>query len=170
MRQETVDVRARPPKRLPVVLTSDEVERVLAHLGGVPRLVCTILYGSGLRLLEALQLRWKALDFGPGEITVRDGKGRKDRLTMLPNALHQPLQEHLGQVRQQHEADLKRGLGRAPLPDALIRKYPNAGQEWGWQWVFPASSCKQLSSRPPGSGPDVRPSRAGFMQVGLNRS
>jgi len=133
-------VRARRPKRLPVVLTSDEVERVLAHLDGVPRLVCTILYGSGLRLLEALQLRWKDLDFGRGEITVRDGKGRKDRLTMLPNALHQPLQEHLRQVRQQHETDLERGLGRAPLPDALVRKYPNADREWGWQWVFPASS------------------------------
>ena len=133
-------VRARRPKRLPVVLTREEVGAVLAHLNAVPRLVCTILYGSGLKLLEGLQLRVKDLDFGRGEITVWDGKGRKDRLTMLPNAIHQPLDEHLRQVREQHEADLKRGLGRAPLPDALVRKYPNADREWAWQWVFPASS------------------------------
>ncbi len=133
-------VRARRPKRLPVVLTPEEVGAVLAHLRGVPRLVCTILYGSGLRLLEGLQLRVKDLDFGRGEITVRDGKGRKDRLTMLPNAVHEPLDEHLRHVREQHEGDLKRGLGRVPLPDALVRKYPNADREWGWQWVFPASS------------------------------
>jgi integron integrase len=115
-------------------------EAVLAHLDGVTRLVCTVLYGSGLRLLEALELRAKDLDFGRGEITVRDGKGRKDRLTMLPNAIHQPLREHLRQVREQHETDVERGLGRAPLPDALIRKYPNADRQWGWQWMFPASS------------------------------
>lgn len=133
-------IRARKPKRLPVVLTSDEVEAVLAHLDGVPSLVCTLLYGSGLRLLEGLQLRVKDLDFGRGEITVRDGKGQKDRVTMLPDVLRQPLQDHLRRVREQHETDLKRGLGRAPLPNALIRKYPNADREWAWQWVFPASS------------------------------
>src|SRR5437867_318990 len=133
-------MRARKPKRLPVVLTSDEVEAVLAHLDGVPSLVCTLLYGSGLRLLEGLQLRVKDLDFGRGEITVRDGKGQKDRVTMLPDVLRQPLQDHLRRVREQHETDLKRGLGRAPLPNALIRKYPNADREWAWQWVFPASS------------------------------
>ena len=133
-------VRARRPKRLPVVLTREEVGAVLGHLNGVPRLVCTILYGSGLRLLEGLELRVKDLDFARGEITVRDGKGRKDRLTMLPNAIHQPLEEHLKEVQDQHEADLQRGLGRAPLPEALVRKYPNADREWGWQWVFPASS------------------------------
>ena len=133
-------IRARKPKRLPVVLTSDEVEAVLAHLDGVPSLVCTLLYGSGLRLLEGLQLRVKDLDFGRGEITVRDGKGRKDRVTMLPDALRQPLQDHLRRVRERHETDLKRGLGRTPLPNALIRKYPNADRERAWQWVFPATS------------------------------
>ncbi|MGH7463444.1 MAG: integron integrase, partial [Longimicrobiales bacterium] len=133
-------VRARKPKRLPVVLTRDEVEALLAQLEGAPQLVCMLLYGSGLRLLEGLELRVKDLDVGRGEITIRDGKGQKDRRTMLPEALHQPLQKHLGQVRARHEMDLKRGLGRAPLPDALLRKYPNADREWGWQWVFPAGS------------------------------
>ena len=84
-------------------------------------------------------MRVKDLDFGRGEITVRDGKGRKDRMTMLAQGLQEPLQEHLRRVREQHEADLKCGLGRVPLPNALARKYPNADREWGWQWVFPAS-------------------------------
>lgn len=127
-------------ERLPVVLTREEVAAVLDQMEGVPRLVCTLLYGSGVRLLEGLALRVKDLDFRRGEITVRDGKGRKDRRTMLPEALRQPLQGHLWQVREQHEADLALGLGRAPLPDALVRKYPSADREWGWQWVFPASS------------------------------
>ena len=125
-------IRARKPKRLPVVLTSDEVEAVLAHLDGVPSLVCKPLYGSGLRTLECLQLRVKDLDFGRGEITVRDGKRQQDRVTMLPDVLRQPLQNHPWRVREQHETDLNRGLGRAPLPNALIRKYPNAEREWAW--------------------------------------
>jgi integron integrase len=133
-------VGARKPKRLPVVLTRDEVEAILAQLDGAPRLVCMLLHGSGLRLLEGLRLRVKDLDFGRGEIIVRRGKGQKDRVTMLPGALFQPLQDHLGRVREQHAADLKSGLGQAPMPDALARKYPNANREWGWQWVFPASS------------------------------
>jgi len=133
-------VRARKPKRLPVVLSRDEVGAILAELDGVPRLVCALLYGAGLRLLEALELRVKDLDFGRGEITVRQGKGQKDRLTMLPGELLQEIQDHLRRSRQQHETDLKSGLGQAPLPDALSRKYPKAGREWVWQWVFPASS------------------------------
>ncbi len=133
-------VRARNAKRLPVVLTRDEVQAILAQMDGAPRLVCTLLYGSGLRLLEGLRLRVKDLDFGRGEITVREGKGQKDRVTMLPEALRQALQDHLRRVRQQHGNDLKSGLGQVPLPDALARKYPNANREWGWQWVFPASS------------------------------
>jgi len=133
-------VRARKPKRLPVVLTREEVEAVLAKLEGVPRLVGMVLYSSGMRLLQALGLRVKDLDFGRGEITVRDGKGRKDRRTMLAASLRGPLLDHLHQVREGHDADLRRELGRAPLPDALARKYPNAGLEWSWQWVFPASS------------------------------
>lgn len=133
-------VRARRPKRLPVVLTRDEVEAVLAQVDGVPRLACTLLYGSGLRLLEGLQLRIKDLDFGCGEIIIRDGKGQKDRVTMLPAAASNALRNHLLLVRKQHEADLKSGLGQVPLPGALARKYPNADREFGWQWVFPASS------------------------------
>jgi integron integrase len=133
-------VRARKPKRLPVVLTRDEAQAILTELEGVPSLVCALLYGAGLRLLEALALRVKDLDFGRGEITVRQGKGQKDRVTMLPGALLEPLQDHLRRVRRQHEADLKSGLGQAPMPDALARKYPHAAREWGWQWVFPASS------------------------------
>jgi integron integrase len=99
-----------------------------------------LLYGSGLRLLEGLGLRVKDLDFGRSEVIVRDGKGGKDRVTMLPLALHEPLRIHLLGVREQHDADLARGLGRVPLPHALARKYPNADREWGWQWVFPATS------------------------------
>ena len=93
-----------------------------------------------MRLFEGLGLRVKDLDFGAGEITIWDGKGRRDWVTMLPDSLRQPLQDHLEVVREQHEADLRAGLGRAPLPDALTRKYPNADREWGWRWVFPASS------------------------------
>jgi integron integrase len=133
-------VRARKPKRLPVVLTRDEVQTILAELDSAPRLVCTLLCGSGLRLLEGLGLRVKDLDFGRGEITVRQGKPGMDRITMLPGTLLQALQDHLRRVRQQHETDLKNGLGQAPLPDALGRKYPNASRERGWHSVFPASS------------------------------
>ena len=133
-------VRARKPKRLPVVMTRDEVEAVLAPLDGLPRLVCALQYGSGFRVLEALQLRVKDLDFSGGEIILRDAKGRKDRVTMLPEVLVEALQDHLQRVREQHETDLKNGLGQVPLPHALARKYPNADREWGWQWVFPASS------------------------------
>ncbi len=133
-------VRARKPKRLPVVLTREEVSAVLDRWDGVPRLVCTLLYDWGVRLLEGLGLRVKDLDFRRGEITVRDGKGRRDRVTMLPEALHEPLLDHPRPVREQQETDLALGLGRAPLPDALMRKYPNADREWAWQWVFPASS------------------------------
>jgi site-specific recombinase XerD len=109
-------------------------------MDGVPRLVCALVYGAGLGLLEGLALRVKDLDFGRGEIAVRQGKGQKDRVTMLPGALLEALQDDLPRVRQQQEADLKSGLGQAPLPEALARKYPNAAREWGWQWVFPASS------------------------------
>lgn len=98
------------------------------------------LYGSGMRLSEGLSVRVKDLDFGRGEILVRDGKGAKDRVTMLPAAIRRPLAEHLETVRRRHEADLARGRGRAPLPRALRRKYVNADREWGWQWVFPATS------------------------------
>ncbi|MBI2233488.1 MAG: site-specific integrase [Micavibrio aeruginosavorus] len=133
-------VRAKKPDRLPVVLTRQEVAAVLAHLHGVVLLVSLLLYGAGLRLLDALRLRVKDLDFTKNEITIRDGKGQKDRVTMLPAAAKQLLLDHLQRVRQQHQEDLSQGRGRAPLPFALERKYPNADREWGWQYVFPASS------------------------------
>jgi integron integrase len=133
-------VRASRPKRLPVALTRDEVRRVFAELDGIPQLVCMTLYGAGLRLTEGLCLRVKDVDLGRGEILVRDGKGAKDRVTMLPAALKRPLVEHLRVVRSQHTVDLARGLGRAPLPFALRRKYATADRSWSWQWIFPATS------------------------------
>jgi integron integrase len=133
-------VRAKRPQRLPVVLTKEEVKRVLDRMTGVPRLMALLLYGAGLRLMECCRLRVKDIDFSRNEVVVRSGKGNKDRYTMLPSAVRDSLAQHLQEVRAQHEADLKRGLGRVSLPNALDRKYPNAGKEWGWQWVFPATS------------------------------
>jgi integron integrase len=102
--------------------------------------MAVLLYGAGLRLLECCHLRIKDIDFARNQIVVRAGKGNKDRYTMLPAAVVEPLRKHLQAVKRQHEEDLTRGLGRVALPDALERKYPNAGKEWGWQWVFPATS------------------------------
>jgi integron integrase len=133
-------VRAHRPRRLPVVLNREEIRLLFSSLDGVSLLVCSLLYGAGLRLFESLNLRVKDVDFLRQEVMVRDGKGQKDRLTMLPAAVREPLRIHLETVRRLHERDLSRGLGRAPLPDALARKYPTADREWGWQWVFPASS------------------------------
>jgi integron integrase len=132
-------VRAKPPKRLPVVLTRDEVRTLLSELDGPIWLVATLLYGSGLRLLEGLRVRVKDIDFGANQITVRSGKGQKDRVTMLPAALKDPLLRHLETVRLQHQQDFARDAGWVELPLALARKYPNAGREWPWQWVFPAT-------------------------------
>lgn len=136
-------VRAKKPMHLPVVLTREEVARVLAELSGVQRLVANLLYGSGLRLLEALRLRVKDVDFARGEILVRDGKGQKDRVTMLPRALSASLQQQVGQVGVLHQQDLAEGFGRANLPFALARKYPNAAAEFGWQFVFPSGKRSQ---------------------------
>ncbi len=133
-------IRARRPKRLPVVLTPNEVRQVLSHLRGPALLVASLLYGSGLRLLEALMLRVKDLDFASREIRVRDGKGRKDRIAPLADSLMTPLQAHLAAVRALFEQDLAEGFGEVALPDALGRKYPSASRSWGWQWVFPAAS------------------------------
>jgi integron integrase len=132
-------VRARKPRRLPVVLTPAEVRAVLAQLEGTYRLIASLLYGSGLRLLECLQLRVKDIDFAQREIRLRQGKGRKDRVTPLPEACASLLQEHLLRVRVLFEQDLRDDFIGVVLPDALARKYPTAGREWGWQWVFPAS-------------------------------
>ena len=130
-------IRARKPKRLPVVMTREEVKAVLDHLNGDKWLMASLLYGSGLRLMECLRLRVQDLDFAGRELLVRDGKGGKDRRTMLPQSLIPALQEHLIHVKKIHDKDLNEGWGRVPLPSALDRKYPKAPWDWRWQWVFP---------------------------------
>jgi len=130
--------RAKRPIRLPLVLARSEVQAVLQHLGGVPWLMCSLMYGSGLRLLECCRLRVKDVDFHRSEILVRDGKGRKDRLTVLPARLVPVLGQHLERVERQHQRDLEGEAGYVALPDALARKYPSAPREWAWQWIFPA--------------------------------
>ena len=132
-------VRAQRPIHLPVVLTRDEVRRVLERLVGPSRLIVLLLYGAGLRLLEAAQLRVKDVDFTTNQIVIRNGKGAKDRVTVLPSAAKAGLMEQIDLVRWQHREDLSHGAGRVALPDALARKYPNAGRELAWQWVFPAT-------------------------------
>ena len=134
-------VRAKRPQRVPVVLTRDEVRRVLQRLRGrgVVALVAGLLYGTGMRLLEGLGLWVKDVDFTANEITVRGGKGDRDRVTVLPERFKGALLHHLAAVRQQHERDLAEGAGWVELPGALGLKYPHAGREWGWQWVFPAT-------------------------------
>jgi integron integrase len=127
------------PDRLPVVLTPNEVRGVLRNMDGTPRLMAALLYGSGLRVLECARLRVKDVDFSASQILVRDGKGRRDRLTLLPIKLRRPLTEHLVKVRELHTLDLDVGAGHVSLPDALARKYPNASRTWPWQWIFPAT-------------------------------
>jgi integron integrase len=136
-------VRARVPQRLPVVLTREEVRALLRRLSGKQRLIGTLLYGSGLRLLECLRLRVKDVDLARRALVVREPKGRRDREAPLPQRLIAPLSRHLLAVRTLHQSDLDRGAGRVALPDALARKYPNAPSEWAWQWVFPATSTYQ---------------------------
>lgn len=131
-------VRAKRGRKLPTVLSVAEVQRLLAAVAPQYQLMVKLLYGSGLRLMELMRLRVKDLDFDANLVVVRSGKGDKDRTTLLPTTLHDELRGHLANVRQRHEADLAQGYGEAPLPDALARKYPNAGREWGWQYVFPA--------------------------------
>ena len=130
---------AKAPKRLPVVLTPFEVQAMLSRLQGQYWLVGSLLYGAGLRLLECLRLRVKDVDFARGEILVRDGKGFKDRVTMLPSGVRQPLLNHLALVEEQHRRDIEAGCGGVYLPYALDRKYPGAGKEWAWQYIFPAA-------------------------------
>ena len=130
-------VRARRPKRLPVVLSVVEVRAVLQQLEGAPALVSGLLYGGGLRLMEALRLRVQDLDFAGHQVVIRGGKGNKDRVTVLPQNLMEPLQIHLQDVRRLHRQDLSAGWGQVPLPNALGRKYTSASREWVWQWVFP---------------------------------
>jgi integron integrase len=131
--------RPRKPARIPVVLTREEVGRVFAHLEGASRLMVGLLYGSGLRLMECVRLRVKDVDVARLTIVVREGKGGKDRVTMLPAAVKGPLTDHLTWVKAQHDADVAAGRGSVALPGALRAKYPNAPVEWAWQWVFPAT-------------------------------
>jgi integron integrase len=130
-------IRARKRQRLPVVLTVGEVRAVLHHLDGAEALVAQLLYGAGLRLMEALRLRIKDVDLEQRCITVRCGKGAKDRRTVLPSSLVDPLKRHMNEVQRQHQNDLSAGWGAVELPHALERKYRNAAREWGWQWLFP---------------------------------
>jgi integron integrase len=136
---------AKVPKRLPVVLTVKEVQSLLSHLNGTHALVSNLLYGGGLRLMEAVRLRVKDVDFARREILVREGKGFKDRVTMLPEATLVTLKAHLAKVKTLHDEDLMQGLGEVYLPFALDKKYPNAAREWGWQYIFPS---KNLSVDP----------------------
>jgi integron integrase len=133
-------VRAKRPQRVPVVLAKAEVRKILDLMEGPPALMATLLYGAGLRLMEACRLRVKDVDWFQNQLTVRAGKGDKDRHTMLPRAVQEPLREHLAAVKRLHDEDLSQGLGSVAMPHALARKYPSASKEWGWQWVFPATS------------------------------
>jgi len=133
-------VRARRPVRLPTVLSQPEVRRLLVQLDGAPAIMVGLLYGAGLRQIECLGLRVKDVDFAYRQVLVRNGKGGKDRVTMLPENLVQPMQAHLGKIRLLHRRDLEEGFGEAPLPYALARKYPRAGYQWGWQLVFPSAA------------------------------
>ncbi len=136
---------AKAPKKLPVVLTVAEVQAVLSRLHGSHLLIASLLYGGGMRLMEAVRLRVKDVEFARHEIIVREGKGFKDRVTMLPEAVLAPLKLHLAKVQALHDEDLAHGFGEVYLPFALDKKYPNAGREWGWQYVFPS---KNLSVDP----------------------
>ncbi|WP_394708534.1 integron integrase [uncultured Desulfuromusa sp.] len=131
--------RAKRPRRLPVVLSRDEVRRLLAEMDGTFGLMAQLMYGTGMRLMEVVRLRVKDIDFDYGQIIVRDGKGQKDRVVPLPEKIAEALINHLDQIHKIHAEDLSQGVGRVYLPDALQRKYPAAAQEWGWQYVFPSS-------------------------------
>lgn len=146
--------RAKKPGRLPVVLSREEVGQIFAHLKGTPKLMAGLLYGSGLRLMEAVRLRVKDVDLAQARLIVRDGKGGRDRATMLPVNLALPLKRHLAKTKGQHEQDLEDGLGAVYLPHALARKYTNAEREWAWQYVFPSP---RLSSDPLAEDSDGMP-------------
>ena len=139
--------RAKKPKKIPVVMSVEEVEGVLSFMSGTNRLITQVIYGSGLRVKECMRLRVKDIDFHMNQIIVIDGKGAKDRTTMLPYKIRPLLKDHLSRIKIIHENDLKRGFGEVYLPYALERKYKNAAKEWGWQYVFPAA---KISTDPRG--------------------
>src|SRR5206468_4329554 len=165
--------RSRRPAKLPVVLTRSEVKQIFAHLHGIPKLMAGLLYGSGLRLMECVRLRVKDVDFAYAQITVRDAKGGKDRVTMLPVNLAEPLQRHLVKVKAQHEQDVEDGFGSVHLPSALERKFPNARREWAWQYAFPSS---RLSRDPRAESSGGRPTKQrhhmaeGILQLALKKA
>lgn len=132
-------VHAKRVERLPVVMSQEEVQHILALLDGVEHLMASLLYGSGLRLMECVRLRVKDIDFDSRQVFVRCAKGLRDRATLLPQTLTDPLRAHMAIVRKQHKEDIARGAGFVELPDALRAKYPSAPREWAWQWVFPAT-------------------------------
>ncbi len=140
---EIQTLRPRGSKHLPTVLTPDEASKILTLLTGQIQLMTKLLYGSGLRVSEVLRLRVKDIDFGQSQILVRDSKGNKDRVTMLPQSLTEPLREHLERVKILYDADQKNNVNGVELPHALARKYPNAGKEWAWQWVFPSDNLSK---------------------------
>ncbi len=136
-------IRAKKPRRLPTVMTNEEAMKVVKGLSGSNKLMAKLLYGSGLRLMECLRLRVKDIDFGMNQIMVRDGKGKIDRITVLPERAKFEIIEHLERVKTVHEKDLSQGYGKVYLPYALARKYPNANREWGWQYGFPSKSLSK---------------------------
>lgn len=139
-------IRAKRPIRVPVVLSRDEIARILAHLRGLALIATVLMYGSGLRLLECLRLRVQDIDFERGQIFVRQGKGQKDRRTLLPARAADPLQTHLARLQQDHDRDLRDGLGAVFLPESISQGQGEASTEWAWQWVFPASRCHTSSA------------------------
>jgi len=149
-------VHARSPGRLPAVLTRAEVRAVLSHMDGLPRLMATLIYGCGLRLLECCRLRVKDVDFGPNQITVRRGKGDRDRVTMLPSSRKPDLALHLERVRDQHARDLAAGAGWVELPGSLSTKLPSAERDGAWQWVFPHPHLPRARQRPAPPPPPAR--------------
>ena len=132
-------VRAKRPKTLPVVMNVREVASLLAQLDGTPKLMATLLYGAGLRLLECANLRIEDVDFDARQVVVRSGKGHKDRITLLPDSIRESLANHLESVHVQHQRDIRNGAGHVSLPNTLVEKYQNASHEWPWQWIFPAT-------------------------------
>jgi len=159
--------RAKKPLKLPVVLSRGEVKQIFARLHGVPKLMAGLLYGSGLRLMECVRLRIKDIDFALAQITVRDAKGGKDRITMLALNMSDPLRRHLSRVKAQHDQDLEDGFGSVHLPFALARKLPKAAREWAWQYVFPSS---RLSSDPRTGKKQRHHIAEGILQIALKRA
>ncbi len=149
LKREDLDLgafaRAKRPRRLPTVLTHGEVATLLAGLSGTHRLMASLMYGTGMRLMECVRLRVQDIDFGYGQIAVRNAKGGKDRVVPLPERSVDALRRHLARVRELHQGDLKEGLGEVYVPEALSRKFPNAGRDWRWQYVFPSG---RLSTDP----------------------